>query len=513
MTTDYEHDPFARAPSAGKKSHPSALWWELLALVFLIGLGVRLYDLQDPPLDFHPTRQLHSALIARGMYYQQRSDLPDWQREMAVSQWQQEGEIEPQLFERLVAWLYRQVGETDLRIPRLISIATWMVGAAFVIWLTADLAGWGGALTAAWFFLLWPYGVTASRSFQPEPALVSLMAATLWAAWRWKQWGGWKWALVTGLLAGGAIYLKVVAAFFLGPALLVLVVARGGSRWYRSPQVWVIAALALVPYAAYHIDGVYIRGTLASQFSLRFFPEMWVDPAFYLRWIGNLGRVLPFEMVVAALLGSFLLREPADRALLVALWAGYFVYGMALPHHISTHDYYHLLLFPALALGIAGLSGVVFRGIRGPGWLAQSVTAGALVVVMIMSGYTARTTLKRFDAAGQTAVWIEIGDYLGQGAPVAALVPDYGVGLKYWGWINPSVWLTGDEITWRQSIGQEIDFAAWFEEQAAGKGFFVVTLFDELDRQPLLKSLLYERYPVLKETPEYLIFDLRNKTR
>jgi hypothetical protein len=26
--------------------------------LLLIGLGIRLYDLTDPPLDFHPTRQL-----------------------------------------------------------------------------------------------------------------------------------------------------------------------------------------------------------------------------------------------------------------------------------------------------------------------------------------------------------------------------------------------------------------------------------------------------------------------
>ena len=57
------------------------LWLGLALLAFLLGLAVRLYDLTDPPLDFHPTRQLHSALIARGMYYQNLDDIPDWQRE------------------------------------------------------------------------------------------------------------------------------------------------------------------------------------------------------------------------------------------------------------------------------------------------------------------------------------------------------------------------------------------------------------------------------------------------
>ena len=44
--------------------------WITLGLLFTFGLGIRLYDLTDLPLDFHPTRQLGSAVIARGMYYQ-----------------------------------------------------------------------------------------------------------------------------------------------------------------------------------------------------------------------------------------------------------------------------------------------------------------------------------------------------------------------------------------------------------------------------------------------------------
>lgn len=36
----------------------------LLFLLLLTGWLIRLYDLDDPPLDFHPTRQLFLALKA-----------------------------------------------------------------------------------------------------------------------------------------------------------------------------------------------------------------------------------------------------------------------------------------------------------------------------------------------------------------------------------------------------------------------------------------------------------------
>ncbi|HEY5574635.1 MAG TPA: hypothetical protein VIK64_16560, partial [Anaerolineales bacterium] len=41
----------------------------VLLTAFSLGLALRLYDLTDPPLDFHPTRQLRVAIITRGIYY------------------------------------------------------------------------------------------------------------------------------------------------------------------------------------------------------------------------------------------------------------------------------------------------------------------------------------------------------------------------------------------------------------------------------------------------------------
>ncbi|MGW8250224.1 MAG: hypothetical protein ACWGO1_06250 [Anaerolineales bacterium] len=42
----------------------------MLLVALLAGaLALRFYDLTDQPIDFHPTRQLRGAIIARGMYY------------------------------------------------------------------------------------------------------------------------------------------------------------------------------------------------------------------------------------------------------------------------------------------------------------------------------------------------------------------------------------------------------------------------------------------------------------
>ncbi len=46
------------------------MWKIALVLILMAGFAIRLYDLTDLPLDFSPTRQLFSALKARGLYYQ-----------------------------------------------------------------------------------------------------------------------------------------------------------------------------------------------------------------------------------------------------------------------------------------------------------------------------------------------------------------------------------------------------------------------------------------------------------
>jgi len=95
-------------------------WLLALSLLFIFGLGlaVRFYDLQDPPMDFHPTRQFHSILMARGMYYQDLDDIPEWKRELAVQQWKSEGLIEPPFMEWLTAQTYKVTGQE----------AIWYVG-------------------------------------------------------------------------------------------------------------------------------------------------------------------------------------------------------------------------------------------------------------------------------------------------------------------------------------------------------------------------------------------------
>jgi hypothetical protein len=65
-----------------------------LLILFTMGLLSRLYDVGSPLLDFHPTRQYHTALIARSMYLDSLDDVPEWRCEVVRLNRDYEGVLE-----------------------------------------------------------------------------------------------------------------------------------------------------------------------------------------------------------------------------------------------------------------------------------------------------------------------------------------------------------------------------------------------------------------------------------
>jgi len=504
------------------------LLWIVLVIIFGIGLAIRFYDLTDPPLDFHSTRQLHSAVMARGMYYQTRTDIPDWQREIAIRQWKAEGVIEPPFMEWLTAQTYRLIGNDSLWVARVYSILFWMAGGVGMFLLARELAGgMDGAVIALVYFLILPYGAQASRSFQPDPLMTSLIIFSYWGLVNWYKRPTWTWTVIAGLLCGLAILSKSVAVFFSGAAMVGLVLfsrsiqASGEGKWFNGLRdllrqvlgdlkIWVLGILTVLPYGIYHVYGMYIADFLQSQFSLRFFPQLWIDPVFYLRWNGMLSSVVGFEWFLVALLCTFLVRNRAHRAMLLASWLGYFAYGLTLSYTISTHDYYQLPLIPLVALGLGTGAELVLRMIKGPKWLLYAVVIGITLFAVTIKAWDVRVTLRRMDYHAEVAFWQKLGKKLGPGASVVGLTQDYGMRLAYWGWITPTNWLTAGDFNVRELAGQKFDIRQVFKEQTAGKDFFLVTMFSELDNQGELKKLLYDNYPILEQTDDYIIFDLRH---
>lgn len=482
-----------------------------LLLAFVLALGIRLYDLDDLPLDFNPARQLFSMLKARGMYYAITPGLPEWQREIAIRQWQESPVIEPPILEALVAVSYHAFGE-NLAIPRIYSILFWLAGGIFLFLLAQKLTNSNGAFFAMLFYLFLPFGIYASRSFQPDPLMVALIIAAAWAMWNWREKPTWRWAITAGLLNGMAIFIKNVAVFPLAFAALALVLERGIRLSLKDRQTWAVAGLSILPAGLYTLYGVFLGGYLGGQFDFRFFPNLWSDPAFYLRWKGQLEGVFGFNVVLLALAGVFLARRRVF-VFLSGLWVGYFIYSMTFAYHTSTHDYYQLPFIPIVALSLAPIAQTIadraaeLRPIR----ILRLVAGLGLALTTLLQIWTARVELARNNYRPDAEYFASIGNLTNHTLePVASISQDYGGRLAYWGWQINEAWYDESQLQLRQAAGRDIQLATRFGEFLEGKRFFIVTQLAHFENDTALKEYLYNTYPIYAEGKGFIIFDIAN---
>lgn len=500
-----------KAKSGNPRPIENKLWIALILLAAFLGLIVRFYDLTDIPLDFHPTRQFHSALIARGMYYQTQPDAPEWERERAVSQWKAEGLIEPQIMQRLTAFTYRLIGSDQLWAARLWSIFFWTLGGFFLYFLARDIAGLEGAALAVIFYALWPYAAIASRAFQPESLSVASLILALWLSYRWVRQPKLAHAVAAGLACGIAIYTKSTIVFLLAPAIAGLVLSSFTLKSaLRNLQVWIIALLSIIPYALYHFYGVYVLKLLGEQYSLRFFPNLWVDPAFYLRWIGEMNHVIGLEIFLLAVAGSLILSKKPASGLFLGLNLGYLLLGFTFSYHISTHDYYHLPLMVSVSLGLAlvlkALVSVVQENRK---TFSLIVLTSLILVFMLLKAWEIRVTLKRADYRSEPAFWKNLGEELGRDARVTGLMTDYGYRLAYWGWLTVEPWLQNTDINIRELAGAEVNLQQELARLLGENDYFVVTQMSEYENQPLLKEYLENNHSKIIDRENVFVFDLR----
>ncbi len=482
----------------------------LLIFTFALGLFLRLTDLDNPPLGFHATRQYFGAIRARAIYQQTAPNIPEWQRDLSARFLAREAQLEPLILENIAASLYPWTGETPA-VARALSGIFWVLGGIFLyrlarnLWL--DKAG-RETRTAAYatllFYLFLPYGISASRAFQPDPLMVLSLLAFWWAFERWTRHPDcWRWAALAGLLGGLAIYIKLTAFFFVAGGVLGLLLPRLGLLpALKRPQTWLLVALGMLPGGFYVYDGIFGRGFLASEFGGRMFANLWFSPSFYLRWLDKLDNILPLFFLALAIAGTFFFVDRTTRWFLLSIWAFYLVFGLVKTHHIASHDYYGLPLIPVAALGMAPLAAVLLdetlQRARGP--KARAALAVLLVVFLLTNSLQTYLQIRIRDNRPMAQAYAEIGELLQRQPGIIAVTQGYGYPLFYHGWQNVALW-------WPAS-----DFEQAFAEQTRDKAYFLVTDFQELSRNPQLAQKL-ETYAVFAQTSLYIIYDLKNPQR
>ena len=496
-----------------EKINNSGLWQKvLLALVFLAGFAIRIYDLQDPPLDFHAVRQLRSALISRGVYYQLDKSLDPDLRQLAIDTATLE-EYEPPIFEQIVGFTYLLIGSEKLWVSRIYLAMFWTIGGWFLYLLLRRSASFTAALCSLAVYFYLPFSVIASRSFQPEPWMVMWILIAAYSILRWSETRSWKWAVIAGLTGGMAVLVKAVAILFLaGMVAFTSFMSIGLKKFFRSAQFWVLTLLTLAPAAIYLLSLQQGRSSSFLSFWIGSLSWLILEPEFYADWLAMIKTLSGLSLLAAAVMGAFISQKDL-RPVLLGGWAGYVLYGLVFPYQYTTHEYYHLPLVALLALSLGPVFDAVFRKLSEQVWVWKAGVAGVILFSSFYSLYVSRSILYASDYAFEPYSWQLVGESIPADSNFIALTADYGMRLRYYGWRIGASWPSGADFNLK-ALGstEEYNFQAYFDELTLGKDYFLVTALSEFDSQQDLKTYLYDNYALFAEGNGFLVFDLTEQT-
>lgn len=192
-----------------------------------------------------------------------------------------------------------------------------------------------------------------------------------------------------------------------------------------------------------------------------------------------------------------------------SVFIGYFFYGMVFSYHITSHDYYQIPLTPAIAVGLTAATNALLTNVKGKKLFFLFILGSVLFFWMSFNFWDARMKLKHTQYHQEPQFWATLGDKL-RDYSVVAITPDYGYRLAYWGWIQPTYWMSEGDFGLRELAGLDIDRQAQLLSVVGYKDLFLVTDFAEFDQQSAIKELLFNNFAVWDEGEGYIIFDLRN---
>lgn len=482
-----------------------------LTALFILGALLRLIDLNDPPLDFHTSRQLRNSIVARDIYYQSLPDADPQKQELAASFANAVGHYEPPIIESLVAFTYRLIGHESYSIPRIWDTLFWLLaGLALFDLARRAVSPWAAIVALAYFFVL-PFSVQASRSFQPDPLMTASFAVGIYFLYRWseeisdgKQ--SWRWTLLAGLILGFAVLVKIVIAFLVGVCAIGMVLFTLRQNFWKSKQVWAMAVLMIVPAFLYYV--VFHSGRSSEYFvswSLALL-KLVTSTGFYSRWLAFLGSLFGLTILFASLAGA-LIATPRLRWLLISLWIGYLAYGLTLPFQMYTHSYYHIQLIPVIALGLAAAVNPLLETISAQGWVGRAAFITLVIAVIGYHAWVARSVIIAKDYRNEPKVWENIAAAIPADANVIGLTQDYGYRLMYFGWRKVNLWPLDTGLS--QLKNGNRDTAVRFDEITAGNDYFLVTAFGQFNQQPELKKIL-SQYPIIAQGDGYILYDIHH---
>ncbi|MHC4214825.1 MAG: ArnT family glycosyltransferase, partial [Planctomycetota bacterium] len=326
----------------------------ILATSFVAAAAVRLYNINATKMYFNPTRQYYSFCIARHFYFEGTESIPDWKRNIAAINKEALDDKEPPLTEYLVSLIWRACESENHWAPSAVSSIFWLIGGVFVFLIAQKYTTGVAAATATTFYLLCPFGIMMSRSFQPESLMIMMFLASIYTMFNYYQKQTKKRLFIMALVSGLAILAKVFIIFPIWVAFIAAGVSKKGFRkTIFSFDHFVFELIGIMPGFIYYAYLTLFTEELEKVAQSAYAPQLLFDSFFWTGWPNQLASVVGFVFLAAAVIGICLVRDKTAKSELAGLAVGYVVYAFIFTYHAATHEYYQVHVLPIVALAMA----------------------------------------------------------------------------------------------------------------------------------------------------------------
>jgi hypothetical protein len=473
-----------------------------LAAMILLALLIRMREIDEGIVRFHPTRHYRSAVIARACYYDHARGIPEKAQQVARAnrEMQQAGELP--VMEALACGAYLAIGRENVMIPRIFAVMIWVLGAIPLFALASRLASAPAALIAVALYLFLPYGIVASRNFQPDQLMTVASVIAILALVRHHDRPTRLRFAAAAAAVGMAGLIKPMSVFLTIPVALA-VAFRPKEDGHGKRSGVAVAFAGLLPPLIYYGYSAVAGSLVRDQMRMRFEPHLIATPFFYNGMAQMISRVETIPLFVLALVATCLARDRVARRVLAALFAGYLMFAVVFTYHMPTHDYYHLPYLAVTALGVGALLARLER------WIPKPAVALLCAIIAVAGSIAAWPRLRLDDAANFARIYEEIGGLAEHDTKALFLDTEYGFALMYHGEISGDSWPNNDDlaaeaIDGRAAIDAEARFARDYE--AWQPRFFIVTDLGSLASQPDLQALLDRRATPVRITERYRVY-------
>lgn len=475
-----------------------------LIVIAIISVVLRVYKIDGPIADWHSWRQADTAAVARN-YIRFGIDVlhPRYDDLSNIQSGKDNPEgyrmVEFPLYQAIAAWCFTTFGSVSIEIwLRIIAIAlSTITGFALGLFVWRRINAITGVLSALLYAVL-PYSVYYGRAILPDGiavcfAVVAIVLFDVGTDQKNKR-GQWVYTLLAALFAGIALLVKPVAGFLLLPIAGILLVDKKliGSTLVR---LVVFSVITLVPFyfwrqwIAQYPEGIAVYMWLFNGNNIRF-KGAW----FYWLFAERIGKlILGYWGVLFVGIGMVKETDKKERLLSHLLGVGALAYMIVLATGNVQHDYYQILIVPALVVyGAKGLAWLIKKSWEEQG-MQKIVSAGVGMVILVFalsfSWYTIRTYY-----------WINRPEIIEAGIAAQQLLPENAKVIAPYNGDTTFLYQTGHQ-GW--PLGFDID-----QKIKMGATHYVTVSPTDAD---LETRDLSNMYTVLVRNEKYAIIDLTKK--